>query len=602
MRNESVERLLVRGPNWIGDAVMCEPAMGSLRTLFPAAEISLLVTPPIAELFQGHPGVDRILLYARRGRHAGLAGKWALATELRRARFQVAILFQNAFEAALLACLAGVPTRHGYATDGRWFLLRDAVPVPARATIRHQVYYYLDLLRPLGSIPPPRPPRLYLEEGDERVAATLASAGVGTSDFVIGVNPGSVYGGAKRWLPDRFAETADRLVDRQRGSTGRPVRVVIVGGRGEEELGRAVAERMRHVPAQLSGRTTVRELMAVIRRCGLFLTNDTGPMHIAAAFGVPLVAVFGPTDARTTAPFGNERAIVREPVECAPCLLRECPIDHRCMTRVTVDRVYGAALAQLARMKEEGGRRKEEGGRMKEEDGKKRSEELDGPTATSILHPSSFTLPPSSLSLPPSSLQGITVFLDRDGTLNRDPGFVRTPDELEVFPGAADAIARLKAAGARAVVLTNQSGLGRGLITPADFEAINAKLQNLLGKAGGWLDAMYFCPHRPEEGCVCRKPQTGMVDRAAAQLGLDPTGYYLVGDQRRDMELARRIGARSVMVLTGPESGEHLTTLRAEGLAPDHVAQDLSEAVDWILENARRRERSAVGSRLAADG
>jgi heptosyltransferase-2 len=389
MPNESVKRLLVRGPNWIGDAVMCEPALASLRTLFPAAEISLLVTPPIAELFQGHPGVDRILVYARRGRHAGLAGKWALATELRRARFDAAILFQNAFEAALLACLAGVPTRHGYATDGRGFLLTDSVPVPARATIGHQVRYYLDLLRPLGSIPPPRPPLLYLQNEDERTAATLASAGVGPFDFLIGVNPGSVYGGAKRWIPERFAETADRLVERQRATTGRPVRVVIVGGRGEEELGRSVAASMRQAPVQLSGRTTVRELMAVIRRCNLFLTNDTGPMHMAAAFGVPLVAVFGPTDATATAPFGGDQAVVREPVDCAPCLLRECPIDHRCMTRVTVDRVYEAALAQLAGMKEEGGRRKAEGGRRKEEGGRG-SEGPDGPTSASVLHPSSF--------------------------------------------------------------------------------------------------------------------------------------------------------------------------------------------------------------------
>jgi heptosyltransferase-2 len=163
-----------------------------------------------------------------------------------------------------------------------------------------------------------------------------------------------------------------------------------------------------------------------------------------------------------------------------------------------------------------------------------------------------------------------------------------------VFPGAAEAVARLKAAGARAVVLTNQSGLGRGLINPADFEAINAKLQGLLGEGGGRPDALYFCPHRPDEGCACRKPGTGMVERAAAQLGLDPAGYYVVGDQRRDMDLARRIHARSVMVLTGPESGEHLGLLRAEGLPPDHVADSLGEAVDWIFEDVRSRQSSAV--------
>jgi heptosyltransferase-2 len=572
MRNESVKRLLVRGPNWIGDAVMCEPALASLRSLFPAAEISLLVTPPIADLFKGHPGVDRLMLYDRRGRHAGLAGKWRLASALRRARFQCAILFQNAFEAALLTFLAGVPARHGYATDGRGFLLSDSIPVPARGKIGHQVRYYLDLLRPLGAVPPPRPPRLYVGVEDEEAAgAKLAAAGIGKYDLVIGVNPGSVYGGAKRWLPDRFADTADRLVDHQRATAGRPARVVIVGGRGEEGLGRAVAEKMRHRPVELSGKTTIRELMAVIGRCGLFLTNDTGPMHIAAAFGVPLVAVFGPTDARTTAPFGGDHALVRQPVDCAPCLLRDCPIDHRCMTRVTVDMVYEAAAEQLRLGQEARGARL-------------------GAGFEPIAHSP----------LPPAPLSGITVFLDRDGTLNRDSGFVKTPDELDLFPGVAGALARLKGAGARAVVLTNQSGLGRGLITPVDFEAINARLQGLVGEAGGWLDAIYFCPHRPDEGCVCRKPQTGMVDRAMAQLGLDPAGYYLVGDQRRDMELARRIGARCVMVMSGPESGEHLASLQAEGQAPDHVARGLSEAVEWIFEDVRSRQLSAISGQPSA--
>src|SRR5574341_413678 len=457
MRNESVKRLLVRGPNWIGDAVMCEPALACLRSLFPAAEISLLVTPPIADLFKGHPGVDRLLLYDRRGRHAGLAGKWMLASALRRARFQCAILFQNAFEAALLAFLAGVPARHGYATDGRGFLLSDSIPVPARSKIGHQVRYYLELLRPLGAVPPPRPPRLYVGDEDEMAAgALLAAAGVGKSDLVIGVNPGSVYGGAKRWLPDRFADAADRLVDQQRAAAGRPARVVIVGGPGEEGLGRAVAEQMRHRPVELSGKTTIRELMAVIRRCGLFLTNDTGPMHIAAAFGVPLVAVFGPTDARTTAPFGGDHALVRQPVDCAPCLLRECPIDHRCMTRVTVDMVYEAALERLGTRNDERRTASEERGTVNDGPGR-RNEGTRSPRSDS-------NPPRSAFSAPRSPLQGITVFLDRDGTLNRDTGYVKTPDELELFPGVAEALARLKGAGARAVVLTNQSGLGRGLI------------------------------------------------------------------------------------------------------------------------------------------
>jgi heptosyltransferase-2 len=319
---------------------MSEPALSEVERLFPGAKLHLLVRPAIAELFKGHPAVHRILVYEHQGRHAGLSGKWSLARELRRFAFDLGILFQNAFEAALLTHLAGIPNRYGYATDGRGWLLTESVPVPR--TKGHHSRYYLDLLRPLGADGTGRPPRLFVSsEAEETMTRRLEQLGVAVTDVVIGLNPGSTYGSAKRWRPERFAETVDRLA-RAYGA-----RVVLVGAPGEETLGKTVAEAMRTDPILLSGRTSVRELMAVIARCRLFLTNDTGPMHIAAAFGVPIVAIFGPTDWATTAPFGNNHRIVREPVECSPCLLRECPIDHRCMTGVSVERVYEAAVQLL---------------------------------------------------------------------------------------------------------------------------------------------------------------------------------------------------------------------------------------------------------------
>jgi heptosyltransferase-2 len=565
-------RLLVRGPNWIGDAVMCEPAIASLRLLFPAAEIALLVRPAVAELFRGHPGIDRLLVYQNRGQHAGFMGKWRLSRTLRQSRFQMALLFQNAFEAAWLAVLAGIPTRYGYATDGRGWLLTHPVPVSDHRTHVHQVQYYWNLLRSLGAGEVPESPRLYLSHDEERrMALKLTEAGMSANDFLIGVNPGSMYGAAKRWLPERYAEVTDRLIDHAKNDLGRTARAVIVGARGEEALGRAVADRMRHPALVFSGGTTIRELMAIIRRCGLFLTNDTGPMHIAAAFQVPLVAVFGPTDVRTTAPFGEGHALVRHAVECAPCLLRECPIDHRCMTGVSSDMVYEAAIA---RMNVDAAADPQSGGAQS------------GPVDDNPCPP------PES-----DALRGITVFLDRDGTINRDTGYVRSPDELELFPGVVEGIARLKQAGANVVVVTNQSGLARGLVESAGLEAIHAKLRRLLEKGGASLDAIYFCPHHPEEACSCRKPQTAMIERAAAQLKLDPAGYYVVGDQRRDIELGRRVGARTVLVTTGPASAEYLATLQSTEQTPDCVAAGLGEAVDWIFEDVRNRRQAEPGIR-----
>ncbi|HQV45479.1 MAG TPA: glycosyltransferase family 9 protein, partial [Nitrospira sp.] len=180
MRKEGIRRIVVRGPNWLGDAVMCEPALSQVRTLFPQAEITLLVKPGIADLLAQHPEVNRTLVYDDRGRHAGLVGKWTLAAVLRRHRFDLAILFQNAFEAALISFLAGIPRRFGYATDGRTLLLTDPVTVPPRTAQRHQVEYYWDLLKPLGGHGPAPAPRLFVTPDESAlIAGRLADAGIG---------------------------------------------------------------------------------------------------------------------------------------------------------------------------------------------------------------------------------------------------------------------------------------------------------------------------------------------------------------------------------------------------------------------------------------
>lgn len=562
MHNESPSRILVRAPNWIGDAVMCEPALRGLRALFPKAEITLLAKPAVAELFIAYPGLDRRLVYNDRGVHAGLSGKWTLAGLLRRHRFDLAVLFQNAFEAALLTWLAGIRRRYGYVTDGRAFLLTDPVARPDRATLVHQVHYYWDLLKPLGVTGAPPVPALAVSADETRAMdERLTEIGVGREDLIVGVNPGSTYGGAKRWLPERYAEAALRVCRRIEQQQGRPVSVVILGAKGEEELGYSVAERLTVRSAVLSGRTNIRELMAVTKRCTILLTNDTGPMHMAAAFAVPVVAVFGPTDWRTTAPYGQETSIVRQPVDCAPCLLRECPIDHRCMTGVTVDMVTQAAEKQLGKVSGSSGL----------------SGAFDSSPANQINQTNRTNV-----------LSGFTIFLDRDGTLNPDPGYIGSPDRFELFPGVAAALERLTRAGARLVVVTNQSGVGRGLFSSADLDAIHVKLRRLLQDAGVSLDAIYVCPHHPDERCHCRKPETGMIDRAVRELGIDLSRSYLIGDHEKDMELAKRVGAKRVRVMTGEQGAQALSE---SGDDTAVLAPSFDEAVTWILSDAAKSER-----------
>lgn len=571
MRNESPSRILVRAPNWIGDAVMCEPALRGLRTLFPGAEIMLLAKPAIAELFIAYPGIDRRLVYEDRGIHAGLSGKWALAGLLRRHQFDLAVLFQNAFEAALITWLAGIRRRYGYVTDGRAFLLTDPVARPDRASLVHQVHYYWDLLKPLGVAGLPPVPSLAVSDDEARAMDDrLGELGIGRDDLIVGVNPGSTYGGAKRWLPERYAEAALRVSRQIEQQQGRPVTVVILGAKGEEELGHSVADRLTVRSAVLSGRTNIRELMAATKRCTILLTNDTGPMHMAAAFAVPVVAVFGPTDWKTTAPYGQEASIVRQPVDCAPCLLRECPIDHRCMTGVTVDMVAQAVVKQL------GGSLGSSG--LSGASDSNQTNQINQTNQRNKTDPIDQT----------DILSGFTVFLDRDGTLNPDPGYIGSPDRFELFPGVAAALARLTRAGARLVVVTNQSGVGRGLFSSADLDAIHAKLRRLLHDAGASLDAIYACPHHPDERCSCRKPETGMIDQAVRELEIDLSRSYLIGDHAKDMELAKRVGAKRVWVTTS----EHGELARSESdEAATVVVPSLDEAVTWILADAGVHEQ-----------
>lgn len=335
-----VRHVLIRGVNWLGDAVMTTPALGALRQAFPGARLALLATPGVAELLRGHPFLDEVLVFERTGRHAGVAGRLRLARELREQGFDLAVLLQNAFDAALIAWLARIPRRIGYATDGRGFLLTHRTPVTGEDRRCHHVDYYLAMLASFGIPPAERRLSLALSPEEEREGGgLLTDAGIGAGEFVVGINPGATYGAAKRWYPERFAAVADALAARW------GAKVVLFGGPGEVPIAGAIAAAMTFSACNLAGRLSIRQLMAAIGRCDFFVTNDSGPMHIAAAFDVPLVAIFGPTDHATTSPFSPRARVVREGADCAPCLKRECPSDHRCMAAVTPETVVAAALS-----------------------------------------------------------------------------------------------------------------------------------------------------------------------------------------------------------------------------------------------------------------
>lgn len=551
---EQIRRVLVRGPNWVGDAVLSTPALANLRKALPWAHISLLVKPWVSGLFAGNPHLDRIIL--DEDRHKGFIGRLRLAQELKGQGFDLCLLFPNSFSAALSAFLAGIPHRAGYGTDFRGFLLTAQVHREQTLLERHQVEYYVGLLQALGLDRGERDLVLMVSQEEEAQAQALLEAegvfigATGRSPLLVGLTPGSIYGSAKRWPAERYAALADAITSRF------SARILIFGSAQEVPIAVKVQHLVRSPVVNLAGKTSLKLLGALLKRCRVLVTNDTGAMHIASAVRTPIVALFGPTDPKVTSPWGMGHTLLHHPPSCAPCLLRECPIDHRCMTAISVEEVlYAVERYLLSRQP-----------------------------------------PPHS---PSDSCSWFpAVFLDRDGTINEEVGYLGRPEGLRLLPRAAEALKLFEERGFKRIIISNQSGIARGYLREEEVVRVHRRLLQLLADAGGGVEGIYYCPHGPEEGCFCRKPEGGLVEQAAREHAVDLQRSYVVGDKASDILMAKRLGLGSILVLTG-KGVEGLERLRAEGVLPDYVAEDLYEAACWIINQPSAlsgqpdRERSA---------
>ena len=337
-----IKEVIINCPSWIGDAVMSLPAIKGMRENFPQAKITLLANSWVAGLYKNLSFIDDIIFYSPKGVDRGLGGFIKAIGKIKKRKFELALLLQNAFRPALLTWLAAVPHRWGYATDGRGFLLTKAVPKDPQAQQGHQVYYYLRMLQKLGLKPAAPDIEIRLSpQQQERGRQLLISQGLDLKKAVVGIHPGASYGEAKRWLPERFARLADRLI----GEEG--LQVIFFGAQQEFPLVERIVSQMRYTPFILVGKTDLEELMSTISFCNIFIVNDSGPMHLAAALGTPLIAIFGPTDEKQTSPLGKGHLVIKKPFPCSPCSHRICPLDHRCMTAISVEEVYKAALNKI---------------------------------------------------------------------------------------------------------------------------------------------------------------------------------------------------------------------------------------------------------------
>ncbi len=332
---QNVRKVLIRSANWVGDVVMSLPAIRAVRTGLPEAEISILAKPWVAGVYENSTDLDHIIIYESPGRHQGFSGKWRLAREIKERGFDAAVLLQNAFEAAWISYLAGIPVRAGFNTDARTLLLSHAVPLNAGVKRFHQVDYYLELVRSLGFPTPESVPALKPSSGaTEDAERILQSLDLPENAPLLGFSPGASYGSAKEWFPERYGDLARRAVE-DLGSE-----VLIFGSRSDQAAAARICTESGGRAHDLAGKTTLPQAVALIARCRTFVTNDSGLMHVAAALGVPLVAIFGSTDPERTGPVSRKSRIVRHPMDCAPCLKPKCPGERGCMGLISVDEVY----------------------------------------------------------------------------------------------------------------------------------------------------------------------------------------------------------------------------------------------------------------------
>jgi heptosyltransferase-2 len=351
---EKIKRVVVRGTNWVGDAVMTVPALRELRRLLPHANITLATRSWARGLFDGADFLDELLVYDRKPGELGAALRQA--RQWRSRQIDLAVLFQNAFEAALIASIARVPFRIGYATQHRGWLLTHPMSLPEWRGSRHESFYYLNIVAQLETVLHgtskilDREPAFGLSVTRVRQREgldILHAHGVRDGSPIVGLCPGSINSRAKRWPAERYAALADRLIE----ETG--ANVLLVGSPDELDVSLEVSKQMRREPLMLTGKTDLSQAVAILSLVDLLVTNDTGPAHIASALGRPTLVIFGPTNPLTTRPLSSVAEIVRQAPECAPCMLRDCPIDHRCMTAITPDEVFGRASALLSRTRAE---------------------------------------------------------------------------------------------------------------------------------------------------------------------------------------------------------------------------------------------------------
>lgn len=463
--------ILIRSVNWLGDAVMCLPAVRGIRKLHPDAKIYLLVKKKLAQLFEFEKSIDEIIIYEE-----GLKGKIRTIKKLKDKKFERAYLLQNALDAALLVFLAGIPERVGWDRDCRRFFLTHSVPYKGEDRKIHHIDYFFKIPKRFNPSLFPEYPWISISIED-RLSARIDLKQLKRP--ILAVAPGAKYGDTKKWDTYKFAEIIKKFIDNF-GS-------VIILGQAEEGFNLNLNDNryLKEKVFDLTGKTSISDLIKLLSECELLLCNDSGIMHLGYALGVPLLAIFGSTSPELTGPPRFAGKVIKANVNCSPCFKNKCP-DVKCMKSIEVDEVWNTLLELIPTRK--------------------------------------------------------AIFLDRDGTICKNANYLSKWEDFEVFPHI-ESLRELKDLGFLLIGVTNQSGIARGIIREEFVKEVN---QLFIDKYA--FDDFLYCPHHPDDKCFCRKPYPGMPIIARYKYKIDFKSSYVVGDKEIDMQLAQMIGTKGILM------------------------------------------------------
>jgi heptosyltransferase-2 len=333
------KKIVIRAPNWIGDSILALPAMANLKRNFPESELWVAANEWVKDLFRMEDYLEGIIPLPQQ---SNLKNLNLSARRLREFSFDLGILLTNSFGSALLFYLARIPQRWGYKRDGRGFLLTKGAPIHNQADRYHQAHYYLNLLSGLGLKNYTTGLNLSLDRRElVRMKEWLESQNIDAKKPLVIINPGAFYGPAKRWPAYKYSELASLLQEKN------TAQIVIIGSETEVPLAEHIATDMPEKPFILAGQTSLSRLAAIISFGSVFISNDSGPMHLANALKIPVIALFGPTEPLRTGPYQNPYTLFHKGAPCWPCSYRACPYDHRCMINISAQEVFEACQKYL---------------------------------------------------------------------------------------------------------------------------------------------------------------------------------------------------------------------------------------------------------------